>query len=41
MVDVLPGQILFIHSSTSQGVIVSSLNEGYWNNAFKEARRIM
>ncbi|RXG12218.1 NlpC/P60 family protein [Leeuwenhoekiella polynyae] len=41
VVDVLPGQILFIHSSTSQGVIVSSLNEGYWNNAFKEARRIM
>ena len=41
VVDVLPGQILFIHASTSQGVIVSSLNEGYWNNAFKEARRIM
>lgn len=41
VIDVLPGQILFIHSSTSQGVIVSSLNEGYWNNAFKEARRIM
>lgn len=41
VVDVLPGQILFIHSSTSQGVIVSSLNEGYWNNAFTEARRIM
>ncbi|MCC4213521.1 C40 family peptidase [Leeuwenhoekiella parthenopeia] len=41
VVDVLPGQILFIHSSTSQGVIVSSLNEGYWNNAFVEARRIM
>ncbi|MEH6659451.1 C40 family peptidase [Leeuwenhoekiella marinoflava] len=41
VVDVLPDQILFIHSSTSQGVIVSSLNEGYWNNAFKEARRIM
>ena len=41
VVDVLPGQILFVHSSTSQGVIVSSLNEGYWNNAFKEARRIM
>ena len=41
VVDVLPGQILLIHSSTPQGVIVSSLNEGYWNNAFKEARRIM
>ena len=41
VVDVLPGQILFIHSSTSQGVIVSSLNEGYWNNAFKEARKYM
>lgn len=41
VVDVLPGQVLFIHSSTSQGVIVSSLNEGYWNNAFKEARKYM
>lgn len=30
----------FIHSSTSRGVIVSSLSQGYWNKAFVEARRI-
>tara|TARA_R110000765_G_scaffold50926_2_gene103147 strand:+ start:853 stop:1353 length:501 start_codon:yes stop_codon:yes gene_type:complete len=41
VVDILPGQILFIHSTTSQGVIISSLNEGYWNNAYTEARRII
>lgn len=41
VVDVLPGQVLFIHSTSSRGVIVSSLNEGYWNNAYVEARRII
>lgn len=40
VVDVFPGKILFIHSSTSQGVIVSALDESYWNKAFVEARRI-
>ena len=41
VVDIMPGQILFIHSTSSRGVIVSSLNEGYWNNSFVEARRIL
>ncbi len=41
VVDVYPGKILFIHSSTSQGVIISALDESYWNNAFVEARRII
>mgnify|MGYP003629845201 CR=1 FL=1 len=41
VVDVFPGKILFIHSSTSQGVIVSSLDESYWNQAFVEARRVL
>lgn len=41
VVDVFPGKILFIHSSTSQGVIVSSLDETYWNKAFVEARRVI
>lgn len=41
VVDVFPGKILFIHSSTSQGVIVSALDESYWNKAFVEARRII
>lgn len=41
VVDVFPGKILFIHSSTSQGVIVSALDESYWNKAFVEARRVI
>lgn len=35
------GILKFIHSTTSRGVIISSLDENYWNNAFVEARRIM
>ncbi len=34
------GTIRFIHASTSKGVIISSLNEKYWNNAFVSARRV-
>lgn len=39
VVEVLPEQILFIHSTTSRGVIVSSLSENYWYNSFVMARR--
>ena len=35
------GEILFIHSTTSRGVIISSMDEGYWKSAFVEARRVM
>lgn len=35
------GQIEFIHSSTSAGVIVSSLAEKYWYFAFVQARRVI
>lgn len=35
------GDIRFIHSTTSRGVIVSSLEEGYWNSAFVRAARIL
>ena len=35
------GNIEFIHSTTSAGVIVSSINENYWDKAFVEARRIL
>ena len=35
------GNIKFIHATTSNGVIVSSLSENYWNNSFAEARRIL
>ncbi|WP_124640819.1 MULTISPECIES: C40 family peptidase [Amniculibacterium] len=34
------GEIRFIHASTSKGVVVSSLNEKYWNKAFLFARRL-
>lgn len=33
--------IRFIHASTSRGVIVSSLREGYWNHAFVKATRVL
>lgn len=33
--------IYFIHATTHQGVIISSLNESYWKNAFAEVRRVL
>ncbi|WP_136465896.1 C40 family peptidase [Flagellimonas onchidii] len=41
VVDVKGSNIKFIHSTTSRGVIVSSLREGYWNHAFVKAMRIL
>ncbi len=35
------GTIKFIHASTSRGVIISSLDEKYWNKAFALARRVL
>lgn len=35
------GVIKFIHATTSKGVLVSTMNERYWKNAFTEARRIL
>jgi len=35
------GFIEFIHSTTSKGVITSSLTEQYWKAAFIEARRVL
>src|SRR5690606_37560564 len=32
VVEVFLGKVYFIHSSTSQGVIISTLDESYWNN---------
>ncbi|WP_018676313.1 C40 family peptidase [Riemerella columbina] len=40
--DILPdGEITFIHASSSKGVMVSSLNQNYWNKAFLFARRVL
>ncbi|MBS9461996.1 C40 family peptidase [Flagellimonas sp. 389] len=41
VVDVKGDDIKFIHSTTSRGVIVSSLREGYWNYAFVKATRFL
>lgn len=35
------GDVRFIHSTTSQGVIVTSLHENYWKRAFIEAKRVL
>ncbi|WP_076548718.1 C40 family peptidase [Maribacter ulvicola] len=34
-------EITFIHASTSRGVTVSSLKDGFWNQAFVKATRIL
>ncbi|MGS2764019.1 C40 family peptidase [Sinomicrobium sp. M5D2P9] len=41
VVDIKGQEIRFIHSTTSRGVLISSLKEGYWNHAFSEARRVL
>lgn len=41
VVEVDGDDIRFIHSTTSRGVLVSSLREGYWNHAFVKAMRIL
>lgn len=41
VVTALPGNIEFIHSTTSLGVIISSLAERYWYYTFVEARRML
>lgn len=40
VVEVGEDDVKFIHSTTSRGVIVSSLREGYWNYAFVKATRV-
>ncbi|MEB6622480.1 NlpC/P60 family protein [Enterobacter roggenkampii] len=40
-VGVYIGDDRFIHASTSQGVMISSLNNDYWDKRYKTARRIM
>lgn len=33
--------VKFIHSTTKKGVIISSMNETYWSDAFVKAKRIL
>ncbi|WP_430614232.1 C40 family peptidase [Flavobacterium sp. JP2137] len=40
IVEVKGEDIKFIHSSTSKGVIVSSLNEAYYNRTFAQINRV-
>ncbi len=35
------GTLFFIHSTSSKGVLVSSLDEKYWKRAFVEVRRVL
>lgn len=39
VIAVSNSDVKFIHSTTSRGVIISSINEGYWSSTFKWARR--
>ncbi|MEM1257633.1 MAG: C40 family peptidase [Bacteroidota bacterium] len=41
VVNVDGDDIQFIHSTSSRGVIVSSLREGFWNHSFIKATRIL
>tara|TARA_R110002049_G_scaffold268752_1_gene445500 strand:- start:29216 stop:29791 length:576 start_codon:yes stop_codon:yes gene_type:complete len=41
VVDIKDNTILFIHATTSGGVLISSLNETYWLNVFEEVRRVL
>lgn len=34
-------EVIFIHSSTSKGVMESSLDNPYWKKRFKQARRVL
>jgi len=35
------GEVKFLHSINSRGVVLSSLNEAYWKKAFVEAKRVV
>ena len=41
VVSIKNEEVKFIHASTSRGVIVSSLREGFWNGAFVKATRVL
>lgn len=41
VVDVIDGEVKFLHASTQLGVIVSSLNEAYYDKSFVHATRVI
>lgn len=41
VVSIKNNEIKFIHASSSRGVTVSSLREGFWNSAFVKATRVL
>lgn len=41
VVDIIGDEIKFIHSSTSQGVIISSTKESYYKKTFAQVNRIL
>jgi cell wall-associated NlpC family hydrolase len=40
-VGIYMGEDMFMHSSTSKGVIKSNINNVYWNKKYKYAKRIL
>ncbi len=40
VVKITPSEISFVHASSSRGVMVSTMNEGYWLNAYLSAGRL-
>lgn len=41
VIDVVDGEVKFLHSSTQLGVIVSSMNEAYYDKSFVHATRVI